>query len=631
MTNRCAAFTVVALWTILICWSAVDLPAEPMGPLDDTEIAELVKQAPDEDDLPNAEAVVLFEGTYVRCEKGLVTLRRQRLVRVYTENAVDELGDPRLSFDNGRQVLEIHASRTYLLDGSTMETPENGYNEVTPFGLDLVPGRLGVREMVVTHVGMERGVSILLDWAVRDTVPAVPGFSRLIFMHDEFPALRKEVVAEGDLWGETVNPADAPFRLPDPVSNGGRLVWQAANLAPQPVYAAERLGDQLPWIALSSASTWETMLARVGRSVTAAARVGGNLQAALDDMERDEPATGERRALERISEAIRERTELIRYRPLVFASNPQTADEAYHQSSATPLERCVMMMAACGGRGFDAALVLPARFVSLPGDVPVLEALGDPLVRAVGREGGPWFVDPVGGSVAAAVPLPGGMPYFIVSGEHVGRATAPANPGTIRLGVFWDLDKGEAEADGSIAGYPMENLAWEDPEGLLKEWLESWADSVKVGQIRILESGPGGLTFSAGLGATLPEPDEHGRVLLDLPMPPCDMHDLLPPGLNLVHSGLDGVLFSPVPVTMDVVWKVRLPEGFVLLPGESRSLTVEGGSLAVGRSGNGRTLEAAYHFTWDGRAVHPEAYPGYRGMVLDAIDRRLTRVVLAKE
>jgi hypothetical protein len=631
MTTRFAAFTVTVLWTVLISWSPVGLMAQPRGPLDDADIAELVKQAPGEDDLPEAEAVVLFDGTYARCDKGLMTLRRQRLVRVFTENAIDELGDPRLSYDSSRQVLEIHASRTYLLDGSTMDTPENGYNEVTPFGLDLAPGYLGVREMVVTHVGMERGVSILLDWTVRDTMPAVPGFSRLIFMHDEFPALEKEVVAEGDLWGETVNPPDAAFRLPDPATIGGRLVWQAADLAPFPAYAVERLADQIPWIALASTPTWETMLAEVARSVIVAAEDCHDFQAALDVMERDEPSTGERPALERIAKTIDDRTELIRYRPWIFGSNPQSADEAYRQSSATPLERCAMVMAAVSGRGLDAALVLPAEFANLTSDVPVLDALGNPLLRVVGRKGECWFVDPVGGSVSAAMPLSGGRSYFTISGGHVDRATAPANAGAIRLGVFWDLDKGEAEADGSITGYPMVALAWEDPEGLLKEWLESWGDSVKVGKIKILESGPEALAYNAGLEASLPEPDERGRLLLDLPMPPCDMQDLLPPHLNLVHSEIDGVLFSPAPVTVDVIWRVRVPEGFTSLPGESRSLEMEGGSLAVGRTHSGRMLKVEYRFELDGRAIHPEAYAAYRGMVLDALDRRLTRLVLAEE
>ena len=59
MTTRFAAFTVTVLWTVLISWSPVGLMAQPRGPLDDADIAELVKQAPGEDDLPEAEAVAL--------------------------------------------------------------------------------------------------------------------------------------------------------------------------------------------------------------------------------------------------------------------------------------------------------------------------------------------------------------------------------------------------------------------------------------------------------------------------------------------------------------------------------------------------------------------------------------------
>jgi hypothetical protein len=631
MTTRCAAFTVLALWAAMTCCPALDLLGQPRGPLDQGEILALVGQAPDEEDFPEAEALILFDGTYVKCENGLAAVRRQRLIRVFTENAIDELGDPRISFDRSRQELEIHASRTYLLDGSTMDTPENGCNEVTPFGLDLAREYLDIREMVVTHVGIERGVAILLDWTVRDTKPAIPRFSRLIFLHDEFPVLEKEVVAEGDLWGETVNPTDGTFRLPEPARSGDMMVWHVGDLGPRPTYADERLGDQLPWIALAAVPVWEAMLAEVGRGVTLAAATRQQLDGVLDDMEREEPFTSDREVLERISEAIGERTELIRYQPWVFGSSPKGADAAYLQSAATPLDRCVMAIAACSTKGFDASLVLPAEWGSLTKAVPVMEVFGDPFVRAVGPDGRVWFVDPVGGAVSARAPLPSGRPYFMVSGERVERAAAPVDTSEIRLAVFWDLTKGEAKADGSITGPVVETLAWKEPEGLVKTWLEAWTDSAEAREITVLESGPQGISYAVSLDAPLPDPDKRDRVLLDLPMPLCDLEDLLPHGLSLVRSEIDGVLFAPAAALVDLAWKVRLPEGFVLLPLEDRSASLAGGSLTIRRREAGRLLEVDYRFEWDGRGIHPQVYTGYRQMALDALDRRLTRLVLAKE
>jgi len=628
---------VFVLWSIMVCLNAGGVVGEGGGPLSENEIRGLVERAPDEEDMPNAEALVVFDGTYVTYQNGMASVRRQRLVKIFTEYAIDELGDPRLAYDRRRQDLEIHASRTYLPDGSTMDTPDNGYNEVTPFDLDLSTQHLDIREMVVSHVGIVRGASILLDWTVRDTAPVPVPFNRLFFLHDEFPVLEKVVAAEGDLMGETANPPGGLCALPAPDRRDGRLVWRARDLPPRPQHADSRLGDQIPWIAVAAVPTWEDLLGMVGRSVAMAASSTHHIESVLKDMEEDEPFIDERAALERIVDGIGERTQLIRYSPWLLTSQPRSADACILGSTATPLERCVLVLAACKARGLGADLVLAAGWRNLTEHVPALEAFSDPIVRVTGSEG-TWFVDPIGCAVTSWEPVEDGVPYFVMGGGwveealmKVERETSPVRSNEVRLAIFWDLEAGEAKADGSIEGPIVSGLAWQEPEQLLKDWAGGWTDSAEAGEVRVLTSGPAVTTWSLSLQAPLPAPDDRGRVLLGMPMPPCDMDDLLPHGLNLTRSETDGVLFPPAPARIHLVWKVRLPEGYGLLPGWDRQMKSEGGSLCVKRTVKVDLVELTYDFQWDGRPIYAEYYGKYRELMLDASDRRLTRLVLSKD
>ena len=80
-----------------------------------------------------------------------------------------------------------------------------------------------------------------------------------------------------------------------------------------------------------------------------------------------------------------------------------------------------------------------------------------------------------------------------------------------------------------------------------------------------------------------------------------------------------------------LVWKIRLPEGYTLLPGLNREATLEGGSLSIRRTQDAGLVELTYRFEWDGRPVFPGDYAAYRDLVLDAADPRLRTLVLAEE
>ncbi len=602
------------------------------------EILALVENAPDESDYPGADAVVLFDGTYIEYSNGLAMIRRQKLVKVFTEWAIDHLGDPRLSFDGARQELEVHASRTYLKDGSTVDTPDNGYNEVTPRRVALSGSHLNIREMVVTHVGIERGVSILLDYSVTDTAPGALPFNRMFFLLDEFPVLKKWVVMEGELMAEVVNPAAGPITCPQPVREGERLDWNMKNLPAHPRHQTERMGDQVPWLAVASANIslssmqpWPTMLSALGASVLEASKDSGSLGDIVTEMRREDDFLTEREAVERMAEMLTGRTALQRYDPWIFTPLPRSVADCVEASTATPIERAAIMVACCGLRSLQAKLVLPARWETLSRDVPVLEAMADPLVRVALGDGSHLWFDTASGSIESVHRIGGGIPYFVAVSQHVEPLVADRGFNYVKVMASWDLEKGAGRADVVMTGPAVRDLGWTEPEQLARDWAEGWCDSASVEDLQVLSSGIEGIHFIVGLEAPLPGADDRERVAVGLPLPPLATEAMLPDGLDLARSTIDGALFFPAQATADIEWKIVLPEGWELLPGPSVHMVWEDAKLHLERHERPSDVRVVYRLVLGGKPVLPDEYPGFRSLILEATDAGHSRLVFTEE
>jgi hypothetical protein len=451
----------------------------------------------------------------------------------------------------------------------------------------------------------------------------------MFFFHDEFPALKKELVAKGDLSGETVNPDAGLFRLPA-AQKRDVLIWQAENLKSHPWHTTHRLGDQVPWIALAAAGSWDDLLRQLGMRIDDAAVENGAIDALRTDLEEEKPFLSNREALERFAQAVKDQTALVRYDPWHFTPLPRTVSACLERSTATPVERCAILLACYRALDMDAAIVFPSRWENLSMDVPALEALSDPLVRVADGEGSIWWVDPVGGTVTERSPLEGGRPYFAVDRAGVARSVEPRKMNDIKMGIFWDLEAGEANAEGTISGPVVNALNLEEPEKLLREWAGGWSDSAEAEDVKVLASGPEGLAYTASLKAPIPAPDDRDRTAVILPMPPADISQILPEGMHLEHSEVDGMLFPAAPARVHLTWTIRFPDDLSLLAGPAVDMVWEDLLLKVKRTEHGSSVEIEYELDWGGRPVIPEEFGGYRSIFLEATDPNITRVVFGE-
>lgn len=83
-------------------------------------------------------------------------------------------GETFIVYDPTFQSLKINESYTIQADGTIIKTPENAFNEVLPSEAANAPAYNHLKEMVVTHTGVEISATIILDYTLTSKVSSFP-------------------------------------------------------------------------------------------------------------------------------------------------------------------------------------------------------------------------------------------------------------------------------------------------------------------------------------------------------------------------------------------------------------------------------------------------------------------------
>lgn len=89
-----------------------------------------------------------------------------------------QFGESFIVFNPTYQQLSIHKAQTTMVNGHKVKSPENAFNEVLPQFAPNAPAFNQLREMVVSHTGIEPGATIDFSYTIhskRDFMPALMG------------------------------------------------------------------------------------------------------------------------------------------------------------------------------------------------------------------------------------------------------------------------------------------------------------------------------------------------------------------------------------------------------------------------------------------------------------------------
>jgi len=103
-------------------------------------------------------------------------------------------GETFVVFDPDYQEVVINEAYTIMKDGKKVVVPENAFNEVLPRAARHSGPYNGLRELVITHTGLEVGATIFLDYTVRTKAGFMQTFMGKEQVKDIVPIREKKLV-----------------------------------------------------------------------------------------------------------------------------------------------------------------------------------------------------------------------------------------------------------------------------------------------------------------------------------------------------------------------------------------------------------------------------------------------------
>lgn len=304
--------------------------------------------------------------TYTLNPAGDWSFRYQHRLKFLTYYAIHNLyGETFIVYNPGFQKLKINKAVTTMADGTMVPAPENAFNEVLPRYAAGFPAVNMLREMVVTHTGLERGAIAELDYELSTAA----GF---------YPAMMGNEILQ------TSSPVDE-LKIILKVPEGISLRFKLVALESEPVITKEngmqvytfsfknlaatthddfQARDQrfLPRLIFGSGKGFNAQLSTLVSRPAFLCTVSGKLKNYCDSLVKNYPDAFSR--IMKIQDVVVNELNYFPVPPATMGFRPRTASETWNSNGGTETEKAILMTAMLKACGFDACAqaVMPAIF-----------------------------------------------------------------------------------------------------------------------------------------------------------------------------------------------------------------------------------------------------------------------------
>lgn len=553
---------------------AVALPAAgaPKAARGGYDIGELMAAAEEAWDLSGLDAVVLVDSEEITLnQSGTRTTTVHRIVWMATELALETYADLRVPWNSATSGLDVKTLRTWR--GGRWWPGESGVSETavvetTPYAVRDADDYTTIRETMLLHDGVELPCVVETVYEVTERRPAGLGSDGLWVFSGQDPAVvsrfQLSVPAGTDIRFGTGNGAPEPssFRTED---HGVGHAWEARLVDRHMMPPAPDPASCEPYVAWSTWADWKAM----GEAIESSVRGGSALSEALRDsvVRLGENAPTRWSTTVAVADFIRETTRPVHYSDEYWSFSPRPASRTWETAYGHRTDRAVLAAALFREAGCS---VSPAFRGRGPGaidtSVPTL-ARFDGVLLWIEGEGLEACYDPETGDLARGRSSFRGRTSWITSERgdpRTGFADA-GDGGTLRVALTleageegWSGD-GFLGATGVLTPYAeITGLAGET-EGHLSEVAGSVLSAGEISGIGVLVLEEDNVAAGFAIAAEMGEPDERGRIRLEIGDPAGGIAEALPADVH-VSSATRG---APVrlPGALSETVTVRLHPG----------------------------------------------------------------------
>jgi len=318
--------------------------------------------------------------TYELHEDGSWDMTCEQQARLDTYYAFNRaLGETFIVYNPDFQKLEILKSETTMTDGRKVASPPNAFNEVLPFAAHGFADFAGLREMVVTHVGLERGAVVDLKYRIHTKAGFLPVFSGREILNRDFPVdkYRLEIkVPAGQALRYRVFGSPVQAQVSDSEA-GKRYTFELASLPPAAHEALAPAGSE-PAVVFSVAPDWKAALALADDP----APLPAALLERIEKLKTQCPARPD--LLAELQKIVAVEMQGCRLGGEATGWQPRPAARVFLSNYGTRLEKALLLRAMLKKAGTDAELLAVANGSAIAADVPAFQAIGEFWLKTSG-------------------------------------------------------------------------------------------------------------------------------------------------------------------------------------------------------------------------------------------------------
>ena len=325
---------------------------------------------------------------------GSMDYRYIKQLKLQTYRAFQSLyGETFVVYDTAYQKLKINEVYTVMADGKKVAAPQNSFNLTLPGFAANAPAYASLREMVITHTGLERNATINLDYQLHSRNGALP------FL------MGNEILAES----EPVKNLEVRVRIPV----GTKLNYHLVNTDLEPVVTTGKDFEVYSWkfsavAAISAEEGQQEGYTAYPRLLFSSSDNISDAYAFLTGQPAFWFALPEscKSEVSRLTNLERDRFKLalkiqekvvsdIRLYPVPFRTamyRMRPAEKSWNSNGATPAEKAVLLTAMLREAGFDARLTVIVRTALYDEKIATLGNIEDFAVWVDMKEKGEWYL-----------------------------------------------------------------------------------------------------------------------------------------------------------------------------------------------------------------------------------------------
>jgi hypothetical protein len=299
------------------------------------------------------------------------------------------------------QQLKINEAFTLMADGKKIVAPANAFNEVLPGYAANAPAYNSLREMVITHTGLERNAVITLDYVVHTNVGVFPALMGNELLAENEPVKSLEIrvrIPEGSsLFYHLFNGIQQPEKNAD-----GQYQVYSWKVADVPAISAEEAqpgtNELYPRLIFSTSDNREEIFSFLTNQPAFQFGLTDQMKKELNALAAEQ--TDQFDLALKIQEKVVNDLRLypIPLRPALYQC--RTPEQTRNSNGGTSVEKAVLLAALLKSAGMEAQVVGFARTAFVDDKIGTLADLEDFAVKLENKERGTWYL-----SVSALNPV----------------------------------------------------------------------------------------------------------------------------------------------------------------------------------------------------------------------------------